>query len=798
MKSGKGKTKKLDRNRFCDIGTTFSRTTRAQEIVEKAKSLCTDLQSKRRIDDSVPAEDLIDIPMSSRQNQIIRMREEVASNLKIESKKQNNKSSRVYDSVFGSDQESAWAREFRKTHKRRLSAEIKHINPEALPEFHHREGSIDDCKISNQLLPSPISIPHPYELVRRRSSFGMVPYPEPIKSSKSDYSNVTDLPPLDSLTESKYFGSNAKQLFYQTYHEINRQTNLLVHGTDDIIKCLNFDDLPYKYDANQLKELESPTELDPKKFALRALSVGMECDFQSDISSITDSASNINLKPILHKSHTANTISSDYYTHYSTSSQQASTSTSNTREGRRRIKDQNYDLKTLRSNQLSTLSINEDIATCSLVSTSTSYLPASPRAKFLAGCVKLGIAPRSAILLRPDLSHVLNLEHQSMGDQMGMLLANGLNAMPNIQVLNLADNNLTDLSLKPLLDAVSNNPNIVEIDLSENKLDSEASESLGSYLAHPQCKIRCLRMKHADVDDSECHDMIENLMNNHSLEELDLSRNLLGKDENLNAIKPETITAGESLAELLRHGDCHIKTLKVPWNMIRMEGAQELCGSLSHCHYLTHLDMAFNALSSDGGLQLGCALHDNQGLKELIISNNGIGPAACVAICVGIRECPSLKYVCMDGNLIGEQGTRSLVSIPLQRTDNIIISTKGCNLEMKEDKCWFDYHDGYHRAVFFEILRVIAWEPVYNFSVCEYSDDGKVWHKKKIVRYLEKVTDLGESERELLFYLKRTRDISKCKTKIEKIFNQFCSMSGELTKKTFFELVQELRLRCAP
>ena len=46
-------------------------------------------------------------------------------------------------------------------------------------------------------------------------------------------------------------------------------------------------------------------------------------------------------------------------------------------------------------------------------------------------------------------------------------------------------------------------------------------------------------------------------------QELDLSQNILGKDENLNVVKPDTVTAGESLAVLLRYGHCPLKVLKV-------------------------------------------------------------------------------------------------------------------------------------------------------------------------------------------------------------------------------------------
>ena len=42
-----------------------------------------------------------------------------------------------------------------------------------------------------------------------------------------------------------------------------------------------------------------------------------------------------------------------------------------------------------------------------------------------------------------------------------------------------------------------------------------------------------------------------------------MSKNLLGKDENLNAVQPDFVTGGESLAELLSSETCPIQILNV-------------------------------------------------------------------------------------------------------------------------------------------------------------------------------------------------------------------------------------------
>ena len=97
------------------------------------------------------------------------------------------------------------------------------------------------------------------------------------------------------------------------------------------------------------------------------------------------------------------------------------------------------------------------------------YSVNSPRAKYLSGCLQKGIPPRCNMLLRGKETTSLWLDHMGMGDQLGLLLASGLHDIPLITSINLSDNNLTDVSLKPLIDAIARNPSITELFLSQNK-----------------------------------------------------------------------------------------------------------------------------------------------------------------------------------------------------------------------------------------------------------------------------------------------------------------------------------------
>lgn len=189
--------------------------------------------------------------------------------------------------------------------------------------------------------------------------------------------------------------------------------------------------------------------------------------------------------------------------------------------------------------------------------------PSSPRSIFLAGCVRYGLPPRSIAMLRKRISPVMNLAHMSIGNQTAILLAEAMDRMPYLQTLNLADNNLDDTGLSAIIRCVSKHSTLEVLDISQNTISFGAAKELGSYVGSENCFLKSLRLSSAGIDDKECAAFVKVLMKNRMLKELDLSKNLLGKDENLNVVMPDFLTGGESLAHLLRYSTCPLETLNV-------------------------------------------------------------------------------------------------------------------------------------------------------------------------------------------------------------------------------------------
>ena len=192
-----------------------------------------------------------------------------------------------------------------------------------------------------------------------------------------------------------------------------------------------------------------------------------------------------------------------------------------------------------------------------------SYNQSSPRACFLTGCLQAGIPPRMSAVLRKRLSTTLNLNNLGLGDQIAQFLASSINSIPFVKVVNIAGNNLTDDSIEPLVVAIQSNPHIEEIDISQNKIGPRAAHALSVYLEQPDCSLHRLHLRVADVDDNECAIFVQALLKNKSLKELDLSNNIIGKDEILNVIRPDILTGGESFALLLKDPRCVLETLKL-------------------------------------------------------------------------------------------------------------------------------------------------------------------------------------------------------------------------------------------
>lgn len=527
----------------------------------------------------------------------------------------------------------------------------------------------------------PVVTKAPVVLEERKPSNSGIQRQESLRT-KLKSSNRTTVEPIHEPSmeeQQKYFGEQAKLKFQATYHQLSSQADSLLGGFDtlhEVVKATEMNNvLVVAYNALEQEGVLTPREMRRARTAEARPTIkrGPKSAMKP-----SERLKPLNLTP-LHIDVPADAPMTPPDAPNSVSSGHSVQSV----QWNDVVDSQPTDIESSLHQRRTKASERLDDHSYDDISGELSYNLGSPRAIFLSGCLKHSLPPRAQVILRKRTSSTINLSHMGIGNQMAMVLAESLHDLPYLQVLNLCDNNLEDSGLSALLRSIKKHPTIEILDISQNIIDSEAAAALADLIGNPDCRLRCLRMSDANIDDSECARFVQVLMHNRHLQELDMSKNLLGKDENLNAVQPDFETGGESLAELIRVGTCPLQTLNLHWNMIRLEGAEVLCDSIRYNQHLINLDLSYNALGRSAASVLGATLFENRTLQTINVANNGIDAVGSFALFVGLRENQVVRSVVVDGNPIGEQGARMLMKLAASEGHRLEVSAKNCDFAVR-------------------------------------------------------------------------------------------------------------------
>jgi Ran GTPase-activating protein (RanGAP) involved in mRNA processing and transport len=410
----------------------------------------------------------------------------------------------------------------------------------------------------------------------------------------------------------------------------------------------------------------------------------------------------------------------------------------------------------------------------------------SPRSRFLAGCLKAKKNPRASLLLRKKLNKKIKLSHMAIGNEVASLLSECLCDMPYIEELDINNNALTDKGVAAILEAIVPIKTLKILNISRNKMDDDAADALAAYVKLDDCPCKSLIMQVSDVDDFEGERFVRCLMENQSITEIDLSDNLIGAAENMRTVIPDMCTCSEAFAEMLEVKECILKKLTLSWNTIRLSSSIRLCQSLRNNTSLTFLDLSYNSLSYDGGEALGDALLENSTLCHLDISSNNINASATFTISTGIIENKSLTRVIISNNPIGEAGAQALMQVPMTVGARCNLTAERCNCGLQDSKCWFshsnplgmhhlDLSKPYERAVAFALLELIANHATFIFVSAEYeAPNGQKTDLKLFQTVIEdeKEKFFDERQKSIVAGLRKMKDASGDREKGVQLFHE--------------------------
>ncbi|RHY89590.1 hypothetical protein DYB35_004904 [Aphanomyces astaci] len=260
--------------------------------------------------------------------------------------------------------------------------------------------------------------------------------------------------------------------------------------------------------------------------------------------------------------------------------------------------------------------------------------PLTARHKYTAMCLIAKLPPSIRLMIRNHTGPEINVSHMAMGDDMCKIFAQCLADLPMVTSLNVRNNRLTDSGIGALVYVCLNKDDLTSLDLSENKVDGDAAAALAEYVAAPTCALTELRMNKSDVDDGEVLGFAQALHTNTSLRTLELSRNLIGSAEMMNVVKPDMITGGEAIAEMLCNNS-----------------------------FLTKLDLSWNTIRLN--------------------SHNNIPCQAAWVIAQSLQVNDSISTIILDGNPLGKLGCQGLLqAVATSSNRSLSIPMNGCNFDL--------------------------------------------------------------------------------------------------------------------
>ena len=278
------------------------------------------------------------------------------------------------------------------------------------------------------------------------------------------------------------------------------------------------------------------------------------------------------------------------------------------------------------------------------------------------------------------LQHIqhLYLNNKKLDRRACHVLAEGVQRMPCLEILNLRDNSRIGCGGAVQLVSSLHSSKLRELNMSGTGISDPDFERLASYI-HSTTSLQELVIRRNNISVESIDSLCKALSANSSMRKLNMCGCHL------------TTSHCVCLGQLLKHPiHCKIEslylsgcgltsdgvgkvvsglsdnhTLRVLWldgNQIRSEGAVVIATMLMTNSSLEELDLEKCSIGSSGGVELGRALERNKTLRELKLSWNALGDDGVRGLSEGLETNSSLEELVLLGDKsLGEEGVSLLL-----------------------------------------------------------------------------------------------------------------------------------------
>ena len=299
-----------------------------------------------------------------------------------------------------------------------------------------------------------------------------------------------------------------------------------------------------------------------------------------------------------------------------------------------------------------------------------------------------------------------------------IILINILKKLNNLELLNLSNNNFTDIQVAQLLECLVNNITLIELSLNKNSIINNAFELLFNYIINPDIILRTINLESTfkkgtfvEVERENSKIQLQKIRN-------EIDRLVLAFDKNQTLtevnIQDNNLTPFEIEMLSLVLGKMNI--IKLGNNILDEDGAKAIAHMLEETRTLKIIELNNTNMTSNEFNQLVKGLNLNNTLTEVNIeenniteietieqtlnnptniisifniSRNSIGDTGAIKIAEILETNTTLKTLKLGGNKISVSGVKAIASA-------LFINSTLSTLELNDNKLG---NDGFKELV---------------------------------------------------------------------------------------------------
>ena len=244
------------------------------------------------------------------------------------------------------------------------------------------------------------------------------------------------------------------------------------------------------------------------------------------------------------------------------------------------------------------------------------------------------------------------------------------------------NNCITDETADDIATAICSNPQLQELNISENNLQSTGAINIAKALQNISTLTK-LYVSNNKITDEAADDIATAICSNPQLQELNISENNLQSTGAINIAKAlqniSTLTklyvsnnkitdeAADDIATAICSNP-QLQELNISENNLQSTGAINIAKALQNISTLTKLCISNNNITDVAADDIAAALSCNSKLQELDVSNNCFQTVGIITIAKSLQSTVTLTKLCIGDHSLSDEATDSIAAILYHNT----------------------------------------------------------------------------------------------------------------------------------